>query len=68
MVGLERLVAVERIEDMRLEARMRRVERLAPAGPRRSPVARRVVALVGRGGAREEAAVRSAYEAKGQVG
>ncbi len=65
IVDLERLLAVERIEDLRLEARMWHLERLLRTSPGRRSVARRVVALLGRrSSAREESAFSSAYETK----
>ena len=63
-MDLERLLAVERIEDLRREARRWHLERPLRTGPRRRSVARWVVALLGRSSARKETAVCSAYETK----
>lgn len=68
MVSLERLLANERTEDLRREAGVWQLERRLRRSPERRGVARRVVAFLGRGSARGEAAVGSSNETKVQLG
>ena len=61
-------LANERIEDLRREARMWRLEKRLRASPERRSVARRVAALLGRSSARQEVAAGSANGTEVQVG